>query len=81
MDYLLNRQDQDRKWQFANPNVENYRRMMVPFYLLEEECNPYPFYVDNSTINVGLTSSHQLKRIKISISESVIEELKYQERH
>ena len=57
VDCLLDRNEQDSKWQWKNPTVENYRRMMVPFYLLEEECNPYPVYTDNSTINPYLASN------------------------
>lgn len=78
IDYLLDRKVQEEKWIWMNPSVENYRRMMVPFYLLEEECNPFPVYVDNSTINTSLTLSHYLKNIKIILSHTVFDVLQHQ---
>lgn len=78
IDYLLDRKVQEEKWIWMNPSVENYRRMMVPFYLLEEECNPFPVYVDNSTINTNLTLSHYLKNIKVILSHTVFDVLHHQ---
>jgi hypothetical protein len=75
VDYLLDRSKCESKWQFTSDRVESYRRMMVPFYLLNEECHPYPTYTDNSTINAGLTQNHLIKRIKVAISDSVFMEL------
>ena len=79
VDYLLDRAEHERNWEWQGQSVENYRRMMVPFYLLEEECNPYPVYTDNSTLTVGISQSHQLKSIKVLLGESIITELRRQE--
>jgi hypothetical protein len=46
---------------------------------MEEECNPYPVYTDNSTLTVGFSYSHQLKSIRVIFGKSVFSELKRQE--
>ena len=53
---------------------------MVPFYLLGEESNQYPVYVDNSDIDLSLTGGGDeeaastgitIENIQINMSESV----------
>lgn len=44
---------------------------MVPFYLLEEESNKYPMYIDNSNLAPNLTSDFKIKTLNISVSEEV----------
>ena len=58
----------------------DYRRRMVPFYLLEVESPQYPVYVDNSNIDSSLiedkgdrsaTSGITIENIQINMSESM----------
>ena len=39
IDELLNRKDQEDNWNFQNEATNNYRRMMVPFYLMAVESS------------------------------------------
>ena len=71
LDTLLDRHQQQREWFFNNPTAENYRRQMVPFYLLEPECNKYPRYIDHSNINTSLTIDYKLKSVRIKLSEGI----------
>ena len=46
---------------------------MVPFYLLEQEANMYPIYVDNSNIDESLTSDFKISKINIKVSHTIWE--------
>ena len=59
LDILLDRDDHQNNWFFTNETVNNYRRQMVPFYLLEQETNQYPTYIDNSNIDQSLTEDQE----------------------
>ena len=59
LDILLDRDDHQNNWFFSNETVNNYRRQMVPFYLLEQETNQYPTYIDNSNIDQSLTEDQE----------------------
>ena len=39
IDELLERKEHEDNWNFQNDTVNDYRRRMVPFYLLGEESN------------------------------------------
>ena len=84
IDDLLDRQEQEKRWDFYNPEnkaVDEYRRQMVPWYLLNVESNQYPVYVNNEDFEMGLMtggenferpqSSTTIENIKINMSESV----------
>jgi hypothetical protein len=45
---------------------------MVPFYLLEEESNKYPMYIDNSNLAPNLTSDFKIRTLNISVSDEVL---------
>jgi len=44
--------------------AELYRRRMIPFYLLENEANQYPVYIDNSDLKLNSTNK-KCKQYKI----------------
>ena len=50
---LLDKDVHTKAWDFSRMNqlVEDYRRRMVPFYLLGDESDVYPLYLDNSDMN------------------------------
>ena len=59
---------------------------MVPFYLMGEESNQYPVYVDNSDIDLSLTGGGDdenstagitIENIQINMSESVNTNLQF----
>ena len=59
LDTLLDRDEHQKVWFFSNETVNNYRRQMVPFYLLSYESNQYPTYIDNSNIDKSLTEEKE----------------------
>ena len=71
IDQLLDRAKHGKEWHFNNPTAQNYRRSMVPFYLLEEESNKYPMYIDNSNLAPNLTSDFKIRTLNISVSDEV----------
>ena len=80
IDELLGRKEHEEYWDFNNEMVEDYRRRMVPFYLLGEESNRYPVYVDNSDIDLSFTGNAEdeafaagitIEEITINMSDSV----------
>ena len=71
MDKLLDRKTNNEKWFFQNETAQNFRRQMVPFYLLEMEANMYPVYVDNSNIDESLTDDFKINEIHIKISDTI----------
>ena len=71
LDTLLDRHQQQKEWFFNNSTAESYRRQMIPFYLLEPECNKYPRYIDHSNINTSLTIDYKLKSVKIKLSGAI----------
>ena len=74
MDVLLGRDEHNNEWFFQNEAVNNYRRQMVPFYLLEVESNQYPVYIDNSNIDEGLVKEdYTISSIHISMSDSILQ--------
>ena len=41
-------------WDIDNSDAAaRYRRRMIPFYLLENEANEYPVYIDNSDLKLN----------------------------
>ena len=54
IDELLDRNEHEGNWNFQNEAVQEYRRRMVPFYLLEGESPQFPVYIDNSNIDSTL---------------------------
>ena len=79
MDQLLDRSKHSQKWFFQNEMAQNFRRQMVPFYLLEMEANLYPVYVDNSNIDESLTNDFKIKEIEIKLSDSILQTINSQE--
>ena len=79
MDQLLDRSKHSQKWFFQNEMAQNFRRQMVPFYLLEMEANLYPVYVDNSNIDESLTNDFKIKKIEIKLSDSILQTINSQE--
>ena len=80
IDELLGRKEHEEYWDFKNEMVNDYRRRMVPFYLLGEESNQYPVYVDNSDIDLSFTGNAEdetfaagitIEEITINMSDSV----------
>ena len=80
IDELLGRKEHEEYWDFKNEMVDDYRRRMVPFYLLGEESNQYPVYVDNSDIDLSFTGNAEdetfaagitIEEITINMSDSV----------
>lgn len=67
-----------KDWHLGNPTAERYRRSMVPFYLLENESNRYPIYVDNSNLNPNLTQNYKIKYLTVHVTRSVLSELNEQ---
>ena len=73
MDKLLNRPALNEYWFYQNEAVNNYRRQMVPFYLLEVESNKYPVYIDNSNIDQSATEDYMIPNIHVILSSSVLD--------
>jgi hypothetical protein len=73
---LTDRELRTSEWHYNNPTSERYRRSMVPFYLLENESNKYPIYVDVISMNQNLTKSFKINKITIHLSQSVLEAFK-----
>ena len=80
IDELLDRKEHEVNWNFQNESVTEYRRRMVPFYLLEVESPQYPVYIDNSNIDSALiedknnsepSSGITIENIQIHMSESM----------
>ena len=80
LDELLDRNKHEETWNFKNDSVNNYRRRMVPFYLMETESISFPIYVDNSNIDLSLiedrtdtspTAGITIENININTSESI----------
>ena len=46
IDALLGREDMQAAWNFNSENAQEYRRQMIPFYLLNREAEKYPVYLD-----------------------------------
>ena len=69
LDDLLDRKDHEANWNFQNESVAEYRRRMVPFYLLEVESPQYPVYIDNSNIDSALIEGKRK-----NIDETLIED-------
>ena len=63
IDKLLDREKMQTNWNFRKENqiVDDYRRSMVPFYLLGEESSSHPVYVDNSDIPMSMTGDKNLE--------------------
>ena len=80
IDELLDRQEHESNWNFQNEAVSEYRRRMVPFYLLEGESPQFPVYIDNSNIDTTLiedrsdrspTSGITIENVHINMSEGM----------
>ena len=46
IDALLGREDMQATWNFNSEAAQEYRRQMIPFYLLNREAEKYPVYLD-----------------------------------
>ena len=44
---------------------------MIPFYLLENESNKFPVYVDNSNISPNLTKNFKIRLVNVIIGGQV----------
>jgi hypothetical protein len=58
IDSLLNKKEKEESWDFQNSNVISYRKKMIPWYLLDKECNDYPLYLDRSSIELPKDKSN-----------------------
>jgi hypothetical protein len=54
--------------------VEEYRRSMIPFYLLSYEAIIYPRYVDNSEISKNLCGMHTIN-VKVYFDKTIQERI------
>lgn len=60
------------KWSFKNnPNAENFRRQMLPFYLLKDDSGTqHPRYIEQSTLSQNLSESTSID-ITIYLSRQI----------
>jgi len=65
IDALLDRKKKEGNWDFQNDDANEYRRRMLPFYLLMKESNDYPVYVDNSDLKLKMSECKKVKNFKL----------------
>jgi hypothetical protein len=65
IDALLDRKKKESKWDFQNDDANEYRRRMLPFYLLEKESNEYPVYITNNDLKIKMSECKKVKNFKL----------------